>query len=230
MDTKTFVMRKLVATLLCLSLFTSVCIAQYSENKSSSVKNKNNNNRAKIGIKAGYNWSYITASNTAINFNNTSGYMFGAFLAPPSKSFFGYRTEIIYTHQGYSFADGVSTKVSNNYIYLPQLTTFSIGKFFQLQVGFQAGILLNAKASTNDKDSSITDLMNRYQYGIAGGIELNPIAGLIIGGRYNIDLGNMYKNYNVNTMSAPPPSPLPFDPSTVNLKSGTIQIFVGYKF
>ena len=186
--------------------------------------------RTKIGLKAGYNWSYATANESGVTLNGKSGYMVGAFLAPPHRGILGYRTEIIYSRQGYSFDNGgKNTEVLNDYIYLPQLTTFSIGKFFQLQVGAQIGYLVNSKKTTASKDSSMLDLMNRLDYGFAAGIELNPIAGLIIGGRYNLGLGKMYKSYQASSNN-PYPYPLPFNPSSTNLKNGVIQIFIGYKF
>ena len=187
-----------------------------------------------IGLKAGYNWSYATANQTGVSLKSKSGYMIGAFLSPGGKrSGLGFRSEIIYSHQGYSFEEGgKNTDVLNDYLYLPQLTTFSIGKKFQLQLGGQMGILLNAKKSSASKDSSMMDIMNRIDYGFAGGIELNPVAGLIIGGRYNLGLGKMYKRFQqqYSGQNGQVPYPLPFNPETTNLKNGVIQLFIGYKF
>jgi hypothetical protein len=187
-------------------------------------------NTRKIGLKAGYTWSYAEAGQSGINLNGQNGYMIGAFLAPPGKGL-GFRSEIIYSHQGYSFANGgQNTAVKNDYIYLPQLTTLTIGKFFQLQVGPQIGFLLNSKRSSADnKDSSMTSMMNRLDYGFTGGIDVNPTAGFIIGARYDLGLGNLYKHYEESAAS-PMPFPLPFDPRSTNMKNGVIRIFVGYKF
>lgn len=44
----------------------------------------------------------------------------------------GYRTEIIYSKQGYDFAKGNTTgSVQLDYILLPQLATYNITKFFK---------------------------------------------------------------------------------------------------
>jgi len=207
--------------LLCL-LAHLACVAQ--------AQTPPKNYKKKIGLKAGYNWSYATASQSGVNLNSKSGYMIGAFLAPHNKGF-GFRSEIIYSHQGYSFANGgQNTNVMNDYIYLPQLTTFTIGKFFQLQLGAQIGFLLHSEqSSSNAKDSSITGIMNRIDYGFAGGLELNPIAGFIIGARYNLGLGNLLRHYE-QTATNPTPFPLPFNPQTTNLKNGVLQVSIGYKF
>ena len=182
--------------------------------------------KTRFGLKAGYNWSYITGSSQGFNKDNKSGFMAGAFLAPPSKGL-GYRTEIVFSRQGYSFENGgQNTDVLNDYIYLPQLTTFSIGKHFQLQLGGQIGFLLNSKKTTASKDSSITSLMNKLDYGFAGGVEIYPISSMIIGARYNLGLGKLFKQ----DYSSPNPYPLPFNPETTNFKNGVVQFFLGWKF
>ena len=116
----------------------------------------------------------------------------------------------------------------NDYLYMPHLMTFTIAKKVQLQAGGQIGVLLNAKKSTESKDSSITDFMNRFDYGFAGGVEVYPFKGLIIGARYNLGLGKMYKQYDQSSTTTP--YPLPFDPATTNFKNGILQLFVGYRF
>jgi len=182
--------------------------------------------KPKFGIKAGYNWSYVTASSSGISKDGRSGFMAAVFYSPATKGF-GYRTELVFSRQGYSFDEGgKNTDVMNDYIYMPHLTTFTIGKVVQIQAGGQVGFLLNSKLG--GKDSSITNLMNRFDFGIATGIEVYPVKGLIVGGRYNIGLGKLTKQYE---MSANKSSyPLPFDPNKVDLKNGLLQLFVGYRF
>lgn len=184
--------------------------------------------KPKLGLKAGYNWSYVTGEAEGLKKDNKNGFMVGAFYSAPSKGL-GYRSEIVFSRQGYSFDDGgKNTEVQNDYIYLPQLTTFTIAKKLQLQAGAQIGFLLNAKKTQESKDSSLTSLMNRIDYGFAAGVEIYPFKGLLIGGRYNLGLGKLYKRYEEATTAKP--YPLPFNPETTNLKNGLIQLFVGYRF
>jgi hypothetical protein len=208
-------------------LLASVYFGYFSSFGQNTAKNSSDS-KTKIGIKAGYTWSYPTADQTGVTLNSRSGYMFGVFLARPSRGVIGYRPEIVYSRQGYSYDEGgKNTAILNDYIYLPQLTTFSIGKFFQLQVGGQVGFLINAKKQASNSDSAMLDLMNRVDYGFAGGIELNPVSGLILGARYNLGLGKMYKQ---EPSSSGIPFPLPFNPGTTNFKNGMIHIFIGFKF
>ena len=184
--------------------------------------------KSKIGIKAGYNFSSVVGSGSSFDPKQNNGYMVSAFFGSSNKNGFGYRSELVYSKQGYSFDDGgKNTDVMNDYLYMPHLVTYTIANVVQIQAGAQIGVLLNAKKTSGSKDSSITDLMNRFDYGFAAGLEVYPFKGLIIGTRYNLGLGKMYKNYEQTPTT---PYPLPFDPSTTNLKNGILQLFIGYRF
>jgi hypothetical protein len=182
--------------------------------------------KPKLGFKVGYNWSYVTGEAQGFNKDSKSGFMVAGFFSPSTKGL-GYRTEIVFSRQGYSFENGgQNTDVMQDYIYLPQLTTYTIGNRVQFQLGAQIGFLLNAKKTTASKDSSISEIMNKLDYGFAGGIELYPMKNLIIGGRYNLGLGKLYKQ----DYTSPNPYPLPFNPETANFKNSIIQFFVGLRF
>lgn len=215
-------MKKLIILTSTLSLFAVTAFAQMSNKK-----DKDNYN-PKFGIKAGYNWSYVTASTDGISKDGKSGFMAAVYYSPNNNKGFGYRTELVFSRQGYSFDDGgKNTAVMNDYIYMPHLTTFTIGKVVQIQAGAQIGFLLNSKLS-GSKDSSITSLMNRFDAGFATGVEFYPVKGLVIGGRYNLGLGKLAKQYEAAANK--PPYPLPFDPAKTNLKNGLLQFFIGCRF
>jgi len=218
-------MRKILFTLFLAAVSASYLAAQ-SLPSSVDLKKQMNDYKPKLGLKVGYNWSYVTGKAEGLKKGNNSGFMIGAFYAPASKGM-GYRSEIIFSRQGYTFDNGgKNTDVQNDYIYLPQLTTFTIAKVLQIQAGAQIGYLLKSRATTNSKDSSVTDLMNRLDYGFVGGVEIFPFKGLLLGGRYNLGLGKLYKKM----YSAPSPYPLPFNPETTDFKNGLVQLYVGYRF
>lgn len=185
--------------------------------------------KTQLGIKAGYNWSYLTGSEEGFKPGNKTGFMASVFLSPSTKKTgMGYRTELVFSRQGYSFDnEGKNTDVLNDYIYMPQLTTFTIANAVQLQAGAQIGYLLKSREKSEHKDSTITGLMNRFDYGFVGGIEVYPFKGLIVGGRYNLGLGKLHKQYE---SAATNPYPLPFNPETANYKNSLLQVFVGYRF
>lgn len=195
---------------------------------------KNKTSSIGLGLKAGYNFAKVTGA-ASVNASNTNGFQIGAFYSPgssQSKSF-GYRTEIIYSKQGYDFAKANTTgSVNLDYILLPQLTTLNITRFVQLQLGAQIAFLINAKADsainngTNNPYNKVMDYYNKLDYGFAGGVEIHPVKGLLIGARLNISLANTNKEQSAGIgLSAYLPNA-----SGANLKNNVLQVFAGWKF
>src|SRR6185295_13028883 len=172
---------------------------------------------AQFGIKAGVNFASVTNASD-INASNQSGFLVGVFLAPPSKGIMGFRTELIYSRQGYNYKTNTNTgSVNLDYILLPQLMQINITKFFSIQAGMQMAFLINAKADSTPTSSTsnpygaaygnIMDYYNKFDYGVAAGIEVHPFKGLLIGARYNLSLGNLYKDpSSYETSGGQPPS------------------------
>lgn len=187
--------------------------------------------KPKFGLKAGLNFSTVTGTTTSVKPGNKNGFMIAGFFAPPAAGVFGFRTELVFSSQGFSYeAAGKKENITQQYIFLPQLTTITIAKLVQLQAGGQIGFLLNAKTTakeTGSSDNSMTDLLNKIDYGFAGGVEVYPFKGILIGGRYNISIGKLYKK---PTYSSPSSFPLPFNPADFKGKNAVLQFFVGYKF
>ena len=184
---------------------------------------------AQIGLKTGLNFANVTGA-SSINSSSRTGFLVGAFLAPKSKGVLGFRTELIYSKQGYNYKTNTNTgNVNLDYILLPQMTTISITKYFQIQIGGQMAFLLNAKAdSSNGSGSSgygkLLDFYNKFDYGIAGGIEIHPVKGLLIGARYNLSLGSLY-----NTSASNDGTNQSFIPE-VDAKNNVVNIFIGWRF
>jgi hypothetical protein len=182
---------------------------------------------AQIGLKAGVNFANVTKA-SSINSSSRSGFMIGAFLAPQSKGIMSSLTELVYSKQGYNFQTGTKTgNVNLDYILIPQLMGINITKFVQLQLGAQMAFLINAKAdsSTNNGSSapyaSIMNYYNKFDYGYAVGAEIHPFKGLLIGARYNVSLGKVYKDVQSGQMPA-------F--TAQDAKNNVVQIFAGWRF
>lgn len=182
-----------------------------------------------IGLKAGINFANITNAND-INNSSRTGFHVGAFLAPTSKGIMGSRTELIFSRQGYDFKSNTKTgNVQLNYIMIPQFMTINITKFVQLQLGGQMAFLLNAKADSSSNAPSgaspytaIMNYYNRFDYGFAGGVEIHPIKGLLVGARLNISMGKLYKE--------PQPGQQPSFYPGIDAKNNVLQFFAGYRF
>ncbi len=184
-----------------------------------------------IGIKAGLNFANVTNA-SSINTSSRTGFHAGILLAPPSAKIFGFRTEFTYSKQGYDYKSETNTgTVDLDYIVSSNLTCINITKYFQIQLGAQTAFLINAKADSSNNDASgggvpkpygkVLDYYNRFDYGFAGGIEIHPVGGLLVGARMNISLGKLYKD----AQNGQAPS---F--SGVDLKKNVFQIFAGWRF
>lgn len=187
---------------------------------------------AQIGIKGGLNYANVTNA-SSINGSHSSGFMVAVFFAPASKGIISYNTEIGFSQQGYNYKTNSNTgNVSLNYIMMPHLIGINITRFFQLQLGAQTAYLINAKADSSKSQSSSSnpyskqlDYYNRFDYGAAAGFEIHPVSGLLIGARYNVSFGDLYKN-----ISNPTPGETPSFIPKVDAKNNVVQIFAGWRF
>ncbi len=189
--------------------------------------------RLGLGFKAGYNFANIT-NVSSVNAQNKSGYHLGAFFSPgQGKKLIGFRTELIYSKQGYDFKSGTkSGTVDLNYILLPQMFTLNITKLIQLQAGGQLAFLMNAKADSavsggpQGQYQQVIDFYNKIDYGITAGAEVHPYKGLLLGVRYNAGLSNLFKDQPPG--GGPNPSFIS-SLSSLNFKSNVIQVFAGWR-
>jgi hypothetical protein len=182
---------------------------------------------SQFGIKAGVNFADVTNA-SSINTSSQSGFLIGGFLAPASKGLLSSRTELIYSKQGYNYATGTkSGNVDLDYLLLPQIMGINITKLLQLQLGFQMAFLLNAQADTVNANGmtgsygSVIDYYNKFDYGFTLGAEVHPLKGLLVGARYNISLGKLYKDLGTGQ----PPSFTAED-----AKNNVVQLFAGWRF
>jgi hypothetical protein len=109
---------------------------------------------------------------------------------------------------------------------------FNITKFVQIQVGGQMAFLLNAKTDTTKDNSTnptsgMMDLYNKFDYGFAGGIEVHPFKGMLIGARLNVSMGNIYKDPSSFIASGGGmQSMIP----KIEVKNNVLQVFAGWIF
>lgn len=178
-----------------------------------------------IGAKAGLN--YVNVTNSAgINAGSRSGYMIGAFLSPKPKKLIGFRTEVLLSRQGYDYKTGSSSgNVNLDYLLLPQLVTFNISKRFEIHAGGQIAFLLNTGVDSTGggSNNSLFDYFNRFDYGLAGGVQVAPFGGLFIGARMNISLHNLNKE---PPLGSPSPGFIPKE----LIKNNVVQLYAGWRF
>ncbi|MEO5946209.1 MAG: porin family protein [Chitinophagaceae bacterium] len=174
-----------------------------------------------IAVKAGVNFANISNA-SEIKAESRTGYMIGGYIAPKPKKFFGFRSEIILSRQGYDFKTNTDTgNVTLDYLLLPQLITLNFTKRIQLHAGAQAAFLLNTGVDTtgNGSSGSLFNYLNRFDYGLVAGGEVSPIGGFFIGARINVSLNNVSKGESS-------PNFIP----GVNAKSNVVQVYAGWRF
>ncbi|MGZ3898552.1 MAG: porin family protein [Flavisolibacter sp.] len=228
-------MKKIFAIILLLGHATSPLLAQTEQNvPPPATLQMPKNAGPKIGLKLGYNFPYIAGTKGDFSQESQKGFMVSAFFSPPSRGGLGYRSELVFSRQGFSFdASGKQQSVRQDYIFMPHLTTFTIARKVQLQAGGQIGYLLNASKTTEGEGSSnndVTSYMNRLDFGACAGVEVYPFKGLLLGGRYNISMANPYKTAGAGSLPNTMPYPFPFNPADFKGKNAVVQFFVGYRF
>jgi Outer membrane protein beta-barrel domain len=188
-----------------------------------------------LGFRVGLNFAKVSGDADSIKYSYKPGFMFAVFLSPHTKGIIGYRTELLYSKQGFEYTDekGNTGNVSNDYIMMPHMMTINITKFVQLQAGAFAGYLLHSKNSNGNSDNesgsnNYLDLMNRFDYGAAGGIEIHPFKGLVLNGRYNMGFAKLYKEQTDNNITALTNPFMPF--GNIDTKNAVIQLSLGYQF
>jgi hypothetical protein len=181
METKTKIKLVLLCTVLMTCLSSSSIFAQKT---------------ARAGVKAGMNVSNLYVDNVhdenaRIGFN---GGFYGQIL---SSEFFAIQPELLYSTKG-TTADYTGYVIDQtvhfnlNYIDVPVLAVFKLGRSAEIHAGAYASYLLNANIDYDGNLASGFDELDRdhfksYDYGLTGGFGLNFNA-VQIGARYNYGL------------------------------------------
>lgn len=181
-----------------------------------------------IGIKAGLNFARAINSSGNIISSPTTGLVAGVFFQHGLK-ILGSRTELNYSRQGFNYDNnGQNGHVTNDYLALLTMTTLTILHRVQLQLGTQEGFLISSKDSNGPgaKGTNPISAFNRFDFGLAGGIEVYPYTGFLVGLRYNLGLTNLIKRPDNNAANF-----VPFyqQYNGYNVKNGVFQLFIGYQ-
>ena len=215
----------MTALLLCLS----VCARQQPSKQNTYQPPK----KLGFGLKGGVNFANVT-NTSSINSESRTGFMVAGFLSPQFNRGQGFRSEIVFSQQGYNYTTNTNEgNVKLNYLLLPQLYTFNLGKVVQLQVGGQLAFLLNAVVDSlhtvngSNAYQKASDYYNKLDYGLAAGFELYPTKGLLIGARYNLSFAKTYKEEPYDSGLPMPPF---IPPPGTNGKNNVVQLFAGFRF
>lgn len=186
-------------------------------------------NPMRLGVKGGVNLSNFRVDEIADN-NMKAGLNLGLFAKLPVGSMFSIQPELLYSSKGSklkydNFIQGEGEyRFNMNYLELPVLAVFNIGKHFNIHAGPYAAFLTSSNIKDMDDDGTIdgvkdidVDNFNRFDYGVAAGIGID-VNGFIAGARYNYGLQEIGKEGNLT------------GELTSDSKNSVATIYIGFGF
>jgi hypothetical protein len=181
-------MKTLKTSVVILFLFSSLLIAQSAHAQDG----------RRMGIKGGLNATNIYQND--INDENARfGFNLGLYGQILSSDVFAIQPELLYSTKGarWEYTGGVEQSIdfNINYLDLPVLAVFKLGKTAEIHAGPYVGYLLSAKIKydgdlANGTDNIDRDDLNTLDYGLVGGLGLN-FGGVQVGARYNYGLAKI---------------------------------------
>lgn len=188
----------------------------------------NGQEKGRFGFKVGYNSASMSSS---INSDATSkgGINFGVYGDFKVNSVFHVQPEINYSSQGENEnyiipptgASYGKTEVTLNYLNIPLILKFDMGKVVNFQVGPQLGLLLSAREKGTINNQPVDDEIKNVIKN-----DFSMIFGLGFNVSKNINLGARY-NYGISNVQSPPPGAPADYPKVCNR---VLNFFVGYTF
>jgi len=187
-----------------------------------------------FGIKGGYNLTNLYGSGKGLlnpdYLNAFHGGLYGQFGLNQVSSI---QVELLYTRKGYmanfNSVGGPSYNESQrttrlNYLQLPILYVANFTKDLSFHIGPQVSLLTNARVYDQDLALSAGGF-NSLDYGAVAGFE-GRVGPARIGVRYDLGLGNVYKDgvsikYGNNTVA---------NLTSSNLHNQTFQVYLGLGF
>jgi len=158
---------------------------------------------SKIGVKGGFNMSNLYTEDVDDE-NVLFGVNLGLFAELPLISDISLQPEILFSSKGAelkydnAFATGTA-KFRLNYIEVPLLLKLNVTKSFNVHFGPYAAFLIDSKITNEDANGSVNfeqevsnDDLNKFDYGLAGGIGFD-FGAFGIGARYNHGLNTVGK-------------------------------------
>lgn len=182
--------------LVALSASLSIAMAQQQQTTTE------NSLQPKFGVKGGINLSNLYVDDVEDE-NMKVGVNVGVFAKMPITQGFSIQPELLYSSKGAKlrynniFGEG-EYRFNLNYVELPVLAVFNLGKNFNIHAGPYAALLTSANIKRLDTENGEiddiadldTDNFKRFDYGLVGGVGFD-IENFTIGARYNYGLNEI---------------------------------------
>lgn len=173
-------------------------------------------NKARIGAKAGVNFSDITGDDVD-SFKGLTSFHLGGVVEIPISDGFSFQPELLYSAQGSDYEESsFSGSVKADYLNVPLLAKIYVGEGLSVEAGPQVGFLMSAKDEYDGGDEDIKDFLKSTDFGVNLGLGYRLESGLNFGARYNLGLSNVNDSPDLD--------------GGAEYKNGVIQVSVGYFF
>jgi hypothetical protein len=151
-----------------------------------------NAQNAKFGLKAGLNFATWTDAEA----QNRTGLHIGGLVDINISKKFSIQPELLYSVQGYKLTyNGTAITVTMNYLNIPVTAKIKTGDKFNIELGPQFGILLDATGiAGNNPSVDIIRLFKTLDVGINLGASYDIDKNSFLAFRYNIGVGGLAKN------------------------------------
>lgn len=141
----------------------------------------------------------------------------GLFATKPVCRWYAVQTELLYSEQGFNITTEdagkeVKNKYRLNYIMMPVLSKFYITPGLNFEIGGAVGYAVERKIEIDGKRHKIGGDVNRFAAGIMTGLAYDFGCGLVLEGRYNLNLTKVFTTSGDNT------------------RHGSLQFLVGWRF
>lgn len=164
-----------------------------------------------FGPKAGVSFSTMSNIPSA---KARTGVVAGVFAERMVNDWFSIQTELLYSMQGFRLKEeGITGKYNIDYISMPVLTKFYIMGGLNLQLGAQFSYMTGANLKYDGEKDNVDYMVNKYNVGVFTGIAYDFDFGLILEGRYNIGLSDVFVNAENS-----------------KIRTGSLQIAAGWRF
>ncbi len=192
------------------------------------------NQKVKLGVKAGLNLASLNFDESELNSSNKTGFTAGFMVEIPMAKNFSLQPELLYSQQGSktSFSDKDVTNshykstIDLNYLNIPVMLKYYVVKGLSIQAGPQIGILLKANNKYQDNFLGYENHESFNLKDYSTGIDTSVNFGLgyqfkdkfYTDVRYNISYSNAFKEGDANHFI------------NNDMKNRVFQITIGYFF
>ncbi|GAB3656096.1 hypothetical protein GCM10027594_28870 [Hymenobacter agri] len=191
-----------------------------------------------VGIKGGYNVSYLKGSNVDLfpNTNSLAAFNAGVYGQFGFTNFASLQVELLYSRKGYrtdasSGPNGAGAypafDTRLDYIQLPLLFVGNLTETLSIHLGPQVGLLTKVMQDGQNLDLKANGY-NSLEYGVVGGAEARLGLGRL-GVRYELGLSNVYKDGTVVAYRGTPVT-LSGAGTSGNIHNQTFQVYLGIGF